>query len=76
MLYKDAAIMLIILPILLFRYAQIFVSLCLRWTSIMLKLCHNFLNADGGLRFVSRFLVMPVCTGPVYETMPATITYM
>ena len=43
LLHRDAAIMLIFLPIMLFRNAQNFVRLCLRWTPIMLKLFPNFL---------------------------------
>ena len=62
--YRDVAIMLIFLPIMLFCNVQKFARLWLRWTPIMLKLFHNFLHADGGLAFVSRFLVMSVCVGP------------
>ena len=56
--HRDAAIMLIFLPIMLFHNAQNLVRLCLRWTPIMLKLFHNFLYADGGLALASRFLIM------------------
>ena len=57
----DAAIMLIFLPIMLFRNAQNFARLCLRWTPIMLKLFHNFWYADGGLAFVSRSWYVSMC---------------
>ena len=58
---RYAAIMDIILPIMLFRCAQNFVRLCIRWTPIMPKLFHNCLYADGGLAFISCFLMMSVC---------------
>ena len=48
---RDAAIMLIILPIVVFRNAQNFVQLCLRWIPIMLNLFHNICGRRIGLCF-------------------------